>query len=277
MNERRKVRRTEQRQEQISQVVLSQGSATAQELALSFGISLNTVHRDLDELERQGIVRKFHGGVTAQPSGVFEANVAYRLKRMMPEKRLVARHAARYVEPGMSIMLDDSTTALQLVPRLSDAAPLQVVTNYLEAMRQLSGMRGVSLMALGGDYDPLHDSFGGVMCIACIESLRVDAAFISTSAVSGGDAYHQEQRIVAFKRAMLRVAARRFLLVDHSKLGTHALHRLVALSAFDLVIVDPGASPAALAELDQHRVHYEVAAGDAALSAGDSPQSLTPS
>src|SRR5688572_17268828 len=102
------MRRAEQRQEQISQVVLSSGSATAQELAVAFGVSLNTVHRDLDELERQGIVRKFHGGVTAQPSGVFESNVAYRLKRMLPEKRAIARHAARFVEPGMSIMLDDS-------------------------------------------------------------------------------------------------------------------------------------------------------------------------
>jgi DeoR/GlpR family transcriptional regulator of sugar metabolism len=256
------MRRAEQRQEQIAQVVLSSGSATAQELATAFGVSLNTIHRDLDELERQGIVRKFHGGVTAQPSGVFEANVAYRLKRMLPEKRAVARHAGRYVEPGMSIMIDDSTTALQMVPLLSAVAPLQVVTNYLEAMRRLADARGVSLMALGGDYDPLHDSFLGVMCVQCIESIRVDAAFVSTSAVAGSDAYHQEQRIVAFKRAMIASAAKRYLLLDHSKLGRPALHRLVPLSDFDLVIVDSGASPAALAQLDQHRVDYEVAEPD---------------
>jgi DeoR/GlpR family transcriptional regulator of sugar metabolism len=253
------MRRAEQRQEQISQVVLSSGSATAQELAASFGVSLNTIHRDLDELERQGIVRKFHGGVTAQPSGVFESNVAYRLKRMLPEKRAVARHAARFVEPGMSIMLDDSTTALQMTPLLSTVTPLQVVTNYLETMRRVAEIRGLSLMGLGGDYDPLHDSFLGVMCVQAIESIRVDAVFLSTSAVAGSDAFHQEQRIVATKRAMIDSAGKRYLLLDHSKLGRPALHRLVPLSAFDLVIVDSGASPAALAELEQQRVAYEVA------------------
>lgn len=253
------MRRAEQRQEQISQVVLSSGSATAQELAATFGVSLNTVHRDLDELERQGIVRKFHGGVTAQPSGVFESNVAYRLKRMLPEKRAVARHAARFVEPGMSIMLDDSTTALQMTPLLSTVTPLQVVTNYLETMRRVAEIRGLSLMGLGGDYDPLHDSFLGVMCVQAIESIRVDAVFLSTSAVAGSDAFHQEQRIVATKRAMIDSAGKRYLLLDHSKLGRPALHRLVPLSAFDLVIVDSGASPAALAELEQQRVAYEVA------------------
>ena len=259
MSARKRARRPEQRQDQIAQLVLTKGSASAQELAAEFRVSLNTVHRDLDELERQGVVRKFHGGASAEPSGMFEANIAYRLKRMVPQKRIVARHAARYIEPGMSVMIDDSTTTMQVLPFMARIGPLQLVTNHLEVMRQASALKGIHLMALGGDYDPLHDSFLGVMCMECIASLRVDATFISTSAVSGGDAFHQEQRVVSFKRAMLDVAAKRYLLIDHSKLGRRALHRLVPLSTFDLVIVDDGAPREALAELDNHQVRYEVA------------------
>jgi DeoR/GlpR family transcriptional regulator of sugar metabolism len=259
MSVRQRSRRPEQRQEQIAQMVLANGSASAQELAAEFGVSLNTVHRDLDELERQGIVRKFHGGASAEPSGMFESNVAYRLKRMVPQKRTVARHAARYIEPGMSVMIDNSTTTLHLLPFLGQIGPLQLVTNYLEVMRQASALKSINLMALGGDYDPLHDSFLGVMCLECIASLRVDTTFISTSAVAGGDAFHQEQRVVSFKRAMMEAAEKRYLLIDHSKLGRRALHRLVPLSDFDLVIVDDGAPRAALAELENHRVRYEVA------------------
>jgi len=256
-----KPHRRDRRQLLIAEVVLARGSATAQELAAEFEVSLNTVHRDLDDLARRGVVRKFHGGVTAQPSGVFESNVAYRMTRMVPEKRRVAQHAARYIEPGMSVMLDDSTTTLQLIPSLAERTPLHVVTNFLEGIRQLSEIDGVTLMALGGDYDPLHNAFEGVLCLQAIESLRVEATFISTSAVFRADAFHQEQRVVAFKRAMLEAASKRYLLVDHTKLGRPALHRLVPLSAFDLVVVDAGAPADALRALDEYRINYEVANG----------------
>jgi DeoR/GlpR family transcriptional regulator of sugar metabolism len=259
MSEHRTGRRRQGRQEQMSQFVIARGSATAADLAAEFGVSVNTVHRDLDDLERRGMVRKFHGGVTAQPSGVFETNVAYRLRQMTAEKQRVARHAVRFVEPGMSLLLDDSTTALQLIAHLGHRAPLKVATNYLEAMHRLSAIDGVGLLALGGEYDDQHDAFLGVMCLGCIESIRVDACFISTSAVQGADAYHQEERVVTFKRAMLEASARRYLLLDHSKLGKVALHRLVPLSTFDAVVVDDGAPESALADLRHHQVPLEVA------------------
>ncbi|GHA88030.1 DeoR/GlpR family DNA-binding transcription regulator [Streptomyces chryseus] len=260
------------RQAAIAEQVLAAGSATAAELAERFDVSLMTIHRDLDELERQGLVRKFRGGVTAQPSGVFESNVAYRLKTMRAEKAAVADRALRLIEPGMAVMLDDSTSTLEIARRLgspggtstggsggaSSITPLTVVTNFLEALTLLSSERGLHLMALGGDYDPLHSSFLGVSCVEAIQLLRVDICFTSTSAVSGGFAYHQEQHIVSVKRAMLDSAAKNVLLLDHSKLGRVALHRVAPLSRFDLLLVDDGASAELLRDLDEHKVPYEV-------------------
>jgi DeoR/GlpR family transcriptional regulator of sugar metabolism len=249
----------ERRQERLAEFVLGRGRTTAQELAPMFGVSLMTIHRDLDELAARGVVRKFRGGVTAQPSGVFESNVAYRRKAMLTQKEAIARQAARHVEPGMSLILDDSTTAFALIPQLASSRPLRVGTNFLPAMRELSGLRGIGLTGFGGDYDPLHDSFLGVMCVEAVQSLRVDAAFVSTSALSGGFAYHQEERIVAVKRAMLEVAASRYLLLDHTKLGRTALHRLVPVEAFDVVIVDADADRDAVAALESGGVRVEVA------------------
>ncbi|MGW7405727.1 DeoR/GlpR family DNA-binding transcription regulator [Streptomyces sp. NPDC054833] len=248
------------RQAAMAELVLADGSATAAELAGRFGVSLMTVHRDLDELERQGIVRKFRGGVTAQPSGVFESNVQYRLKTMRAQKAAVAEHALRSIEPGMAILLDDSTSTLELARRLrlGEITPLTVVTNFLEAINLLRDRRGIHLMALGGDYDPLHSSFLGVSCVEAVQQLRVDVCFASTSAVHGGYAYHQEQHTVSVKRAMLDSAARNVLLVDHTKLGRVALHRVAPLSRFDLLLVDDEASPEALRDLDEHKVRYEV-------------------
>ncbi|MFJ1611953.1 DeoR/GlpR family DNA-binding transcription regulator [Streptomyces sp. NPDC088251] len=246
------------RQASIAEYVLAQGEVSAAELAERFEVSLMTIHRDLDELERQGVVRKFRGGVTAQPSGVFESNVSYRLKTMRAEKAAVADRALRLIEPGMAVMLDDSTSTLEIARRLRSITPLTVVTNFLEAINLLSQERGIHLMGLGGDFDPLHSSFLGVSCVEAVQSLQVDICFTSTSAVSGGFAYHQEQHIVSVKRAMLDSASRNVLLLDHSKLGRVALHRLAPLSRFDLLLVDDGASDRALRELDEHKVPYEV-------------------
>jgi DeoR/GlpR family transcriptional regulator of sugar metabolism len=249
----------DRRRTALADHVLSAGSVSAADLAELFGVSLMTIHRDLDELERQGIVRKYRGGVTAQPSGVFESNVGYRKKSNQQAKDAIAARAVELVEPGMAVMLDDSTTALALARRLVGITPLTVVTNFLEAMNLLARERDIRLMALGGDYDPLHDSFLGMSCVDAIESLRVDLCFVSTSAVSGGYAYHQEQHIVSVKRAMLGAATRNVLLVDHTKLGRVALHHVAPLSVFERVVVDDGAGAEALRELDEHKVAYEVA------------------
>ncbi|MEO3979045.1 DeoR/GlpR family DNA-binding transcription regulator [Streptomyces sp. CAU 1734] len=246
------------RQRAIAAYVLARRESSAAELAERFTVSLMTVHRDLDELERQGVVRKFRGGVTAQPSGVFEAHVAYRLTAMRREKEALAERAVTLIEPGMAVLLDDSTSALAVARRMAAITPLTVVTNFLQTLTLLAAARGIRLMALGGDYDPLHSSFLGVSCVEAVQAVRADLSFTSASAASAGLAYHQEQHIVSVKRAMLDSADRNVLLLDHSKLGRTALHRLVPLSRFDLVLVDDGAPAGALRDFDEHQVTYQL-------------------
>ncbi|WP_308117289.1 DeoR/GlpR family DNA-binding transcription regulator [Streptomyces fuscigenes] len=247
------------RRRELAEHVLNAGPVPAAELAVRFGVSLMTVYRDIEELEGEGVLRKTRGGVTAQPSGVFESNVAYRRKSMRAEKAALAAHALALVEPGMSVMLDDSTTVLELARLLPAVEPLTIATNFLEALNLLSGRRGLRLLGLGGEYDPLHDSFLGPGCEDAVRALRVDVCFVSTSSVTGGFAYHQEQRIVAVKRAMIESAGRSVLLVDHTKLSRRALHRLAPLDAFDLVVVDGRAPAEALRALAALGIPYEVA------------------
>jgi DeoR/GlpR family transcriptional regulator of sugar metabolism len=273
----------DRRRRALAEYVLSEGPVPAADLAARFGVSLMTVYRDIDELEREGVLRKTRGGVTAQPSGVFESNVAYRKRAMRAEKAALAAHAVRLVEPGMSVMLDDSTTVRELAALLPAVEPLTVATNFLDVLNLLAGARGLRLLALGGEYDPLHDSFLGIGCEEAVAALHVDLCFVSTSSVSvsvpgpvsgsgsapgpvspagpasGAFAHHQEQRIVAVKRAMIAAADRSVLLVDHSKLARGALHRLAPLDAFDRVVVDGGTPPEALRALAEQGVRYEVA------------------
>lgn len=252
--------KSQARQRRILDKVVEEGSCSAHELSRLFNVSIMTVHRDLDELERRGVVRKFHGGVTALPSAVFEAQMSWRMAVNQESKQRIAAAALERVEAGTVVLLDDSSTALHMVPGLTAHAPLHVATTCMAALRQLSqlGEEGLRVIGLGGDYDSMHDSFVGMACVEQIQQIRADSFFMSTSAVFGLDAFHQEERIVAVKRAMMRVSTRSYLLVDASKFGRVALHRLAPLSSFDMVFCDSQTPPEMLDELSNADIPFQV-------------------
>ena len=257
-------RKTEARKRLITETLLADGPTTPQDLANRFAVSIVTIHRDLDELERRGLVRKFHGGVSAQPSGILEVKVAHRLGAMAAEKAAIAAAALEYVQPGMSILLDDSTTVLRMIDgRLAERTPLHVATTFLTGLRQLSDLARehdhLTVIGIGGRYDVSHDSFLGVQTNQQVSDIHIDALFMSSPAVSGTDTYHQEEQVMTLKRQMLASASKRYLLVDHSKLGRKALLKVASLKELDLVITDPKADPEILAAWRAAGVRYEIA------------------
>jgi DeoR/GlpR family transcriptional regulator of sugar metabolism len=248
----------EQRQERIAELVLKQPFIAAKDLAERFDVSLMTIHRDLDELEAHGVLRKVRGGATPQASSLFESNVRYRLTVASEEKQALARAALLQIEPGQAVLIDESTTGLALARLVPARVPLTVITNSLSVMQELRSVRDIKLIVLGGDYWPRHEAFCGLACEAAVSALRADVLFMSSTAISGGVAYQPDQDMAIAKRAMIAAAARRVLLVDHSKFGRVALHRLAPLTAFDLVMTDDGIDAAGLRQLQEAQVAFEV-------------------
>ena len=248
----------EQRQERIAELVLKQPFIAAKDLAERFDVSLMTIHRDLDELEAHGVLRKVRGGATPQASSLFESNVRYRLTVASEEKQALARAALVQIEPGQAVLIDESTTGLALARLVPARVPLTVITDSLSVMQELRSVRDIKLIVLGGDYWPRHEAFCGLACEAAVSALRADILFMSSTAISGGVAYQPDQDMAIAKRAMIAAAARRVLLVDHSKFGRVALHRLAPLTAFDLVMTDDGIDDAGLRQLQEAQVAFEV-------------------
>lgn len=226
------------RQREIADAVLSAGSLRIETLAERFGTSLMTVHRDLDELQDRGILRKTRGLATALSSTLVESSDLYRIAQETPAKMAIAEAALDFIEPGQSLILDDSTTVLQVAKLLQQKAPLTVITNVLTLLNELNGVRGISLVGLGGTYHNWCSAFMGSMTAESINRLRADVLLMSTAAISDGMCFHQSEEAVATKRAMFDVASKRILLVDHTKFERRALHALASLSEFDHVIVD---------------------------------------
>ncbi|MEU5882543.1 DeoR/GlpR family DNA-binding transcription regulator [Spirillospora sp. NPDC047279] len=228
------------RREGIRQRVAGEGFVQAKDLAAAYGVSLMTIHRDLDELQSRGWLRKVRGGATAEPSAVHHGDVRHRLQSMSEAKEQLALAAESLVETGASVMVDESTTGLALAGRLPARGPLTVITNFLAVVNLLAGEPGVDLVTLGGAYYPAYDAFLGLRTTEAIRSLHADVLFMSTTAITNGHCYHQSQETVAVKRALMESADRRVLLVDHGKFAKNGLYQLAPLTAFDLVIVDAG-------------------------------------
>lgn len=229
--------RTE-RLKRIADDVLANGSMLVDDLAAALNVSRMTIHRDLDDLEKQGVLRKVRNGATAQPSSIFESNVTFRLASAAEAKRRIGKFAATFIEPGQSIILDEATTLLPLVEELPAVGELTVITNFMMIMQRLSGVENIHLIGLGGEYLRRFDTYTGMLCEAALKNLAANAYFTSTSAISNGAAFHPDPQISTIKRAMMRAASKRYLLIDHSKFGQTALMKVADLDQFDRIIVD---------------------------------------
>jgi DeoR/GlpR family transcriptional regulator of sugar metabolism len=224
------------------ELLMQTGSASVEEIASRFDVSKMTVHRDLDQLEEDKLLRKVRGGATVQSSSQFESDFLYRARLAKEEKQRIAAATAEMVEPGQVIILDDGSTIAEMVPFLIHLRPLTVITNNASIISSLIEVEAVKLIALGGDYVRRYHGFFGLMTQESLRSIRADQAFISTSSIADGAAFHQDQLITQTKRAIMDAADRLHLLADHSKFNRTALHMLCRIERFETVITgeDPG-------------------------------------
>lgn len=246
--------------------VLQSGAVRIAELASELGVTAMTIHRDLNVLERQGWLRKVRGGATVDATAGIDTSVRHRLTVTTDAKAEIARCALRYVDGADAVMLDDSTTALQLARLLPGRGPLTVITNFVVAINALAEASDIQLIGLGGDYDATYAAFHGLQVRDQIAKLRSDVLFMSTTAIVDGFLYHKSQETILIRHAMMASAARRVLLVDHTKFRRRAVHQLAPLTDFDAVIVDAdidAADHAAMRELGVE-VHVAPCASDSA-------------
>jgi DeoR/GlpR family transcriptional regulator of sugar metabolism len=220
------------RRDGIMEWMLQLGTVTVDDLAARFGVSKMTIHRDLDDLETAGFLRKIRGGASVLSSSRFESDYRYREKVAAEEKERIARAAAAMVEPGQTVIIDDGSTSGRVAAHILDLKPLTVISNNLAVIEQLAGVAGINLIALGGSYSRKFNGFFGIVTEEALKSLRADVAFLTSSAIHGTSAFHQEQEVVQTKRLMIAAAERPYLLVDHGKFEKRALHFLADLKAF---------------------------------------------
>lgn len=250
--------KAEARREEIAEYIMRAGQARIEDLVEHFGVSRMTIHRHIDALAQQGVLRKLHGMVTVQPSGLYESTFRYRETVGRTEKEALARAAMAYVEAGQAVMLDDSSTACALAGLLPEARPLTVITNSYISAGKLIEAEEVELISLGGKYHRNYNAYIGITCEKAVASLRANVLFCSASAIDGGTAFIQDAQVTKVKQAMMASSSRKILLVDSSKFGKVALNVLSDLVAFDVVLTTDRVDEAVRARLKDAGVNLEI-------------------
>ena len=246
--------RAEQRRQRMLEEIRRRSTASVEELASALDVSKMTVHRDLDLLSQQRLVRKMRGGATMLPSVLFEADYRQREQLNRAQKQRLAEAAAELIEPGMAIALDDSTTVAQIAPLLRAKRPLTVLTNSLPLMVELAEVEDLTVISVGGTYDRIARGFFGRVTEEAIGSLWIDLVIMSASAVRNCTTYYFDADIARTKQAFLDIADRKVVAFDSSKFEKSGLHKFVHLSAFDEVLIAGAVPPETWAQMVEEGV-----------------------
>jgi DeoR/GlpR family transcriptional regulator of sugar metabolism len=251
--------RQEKRLDAIAELVLASGTLRIDELSEVFSVSSMTIHRDLDLLDQRGILRKTRGAATAVASSLFEASTEYRIRQSKQAKKSLALSALALIEPGQSVMMDDSTTGLHLARLLREKLPLTVITNFQRVADLLINNPGIQTIMTGGQFYRWCDAYMGTIALNAVHSLRADIVFMSSPAVTNGVCYHQHHDAVLLKQAMIESAEHKVLYLDHTKFKMRALHAHLKISDFDTVIVDSETAPENISQIEDTGVRLIVA------------------
>lgn len=231
----------EERQQHIVGLARANGRVDVAELAAELSVTSETVRRDLTVLERQGVLRRVHGGAIPVERLGFEPGLPARQAVMTAEKERIAKAALAELPDEGAILLDAGTTT----SRLADAIPLDrqltVVTNAVPVASVLASRPNVTVLMVGGRVRGRTLAAVDAWATEALAQTFVDVAFMATNGVSVQRGLttpdHAE---AAVKRAMIASARRTVLVADHTKVGVDHLARFGDLAEVDTFITDSG-------------------------------------
>jgi DeoR/GlpR family transcriptional regulator of sugar metabolism len=227
----------EERRQRVLDLISRKGFISLEELAGAIHFSASTIRRDLDFWDKQGRVKRTHGGAIYVGDGSPLPALEERSASQIDEKRRIARAAAARIRDGDAILLDGGTTTLE-VARLLAGRPLQIVTNSLPIANLFASSRETDLVILGGYVYPRTGVALGPSTVRMMEDIHVHQTILSVGGITAKGLFNSNLLLAETERQMMRCADEVVVVADHTKLGRQTLAFLCDLSAIDTLIVD---------------------------------------
>lgn len=248
-----------ERYEKIVRLVNERGSVRVTELAALFGVTEETIRRDLAALEQAGRLKRSHGGAVSVRDVQGELPYFVREVTHAAEKERIAREAVKRIEPCDRILLDASTSAWYMARHLPDI-PLTVLTNSIKVATELAAKEKIDVIVSGGRLSPRSLSFVGPQAETSFQDYHVDKLFFSCKGVHPERGLSESNDLQArLKRQFIGMAERVVLLADSSKFGVQAFARIAGLERVDAVISDDGLDGKTKEQLEERGIEVVLA------------------
>jgi len=238
----------QRRFQEILKSLQDNGTISVEELSTSLKVSVVTIRRDLDTLEKQGLLNRTHGGAVAGHPMFYESfkndrSFMAQMEHFAEEKRRIGRAAAALVQPGETIAVTPGTTTAEIIRGLPFNADLTVVTNTVNIAMELSKRKDIDVFVTGGHLRGDWFSLVGPTAIQSFGNMLIHTLFIGADGFDaqwGASCHNAEE---AELNSMLVNRSRRHIaVIDHSKLNVVARWRICEISSIHTLITDSGAT-----------------------------------
>lgn len=229
-----------QRQQRILEVLREEFTIRGSRLSEILSVSEMTVRRDLDVLEKQGLVERTHGGAVFRQERVidkFHYNAS--AQKHPREKQLIARRAAGLIEPNDSVYIGEGVTAAQVIRYVEPAMPFTIFTNNLGLIAEVEN-KAADLVVLGGTYNPSTRALAGPLTVEMIDQVNATKVFLGADGLSlSAGLTTPNLEIAMTERAMIRrTRGEVIVLADHTKFGLVAEVVITPVKNIDIIITD---------------------------------------
>ena len=245
----------EERLEKILTLLSQKNKMSNDALCKQLFCSISTLRRDLIKLEKNDLIKRWHGGASLISKTNNEISFLFREYEFLDEKAYISQLASEFIHDNQALFLDSSSTVAKLCQQLLDKR-LIVVTNGIQNMIHLNQSESIQLFALGGLVKLNSLAVVGNLAGEFLQQFKADIAFLSCRGISLDGIFEADSNQAFVKQQMIKNAKKTILLCDHSKFDSEHFFKSVTFDQIDILITDKEPSASYLEKLKNF--HCEV-------------------
>lgn len=249
-----------ERHQQIITKLNIEGQVFVRDLATYFNVTEDCIRKDLTYLEKEGKLKRVHGGAINVRVNLHHTNVSERVELHSEEKKIIAAKAVSCLHEGYVVFLDISTINLEIAKIIYEKnIPLTIVTNMIDIMQIYRQESQVRLIFLGGDFNQAHDGFVGTLTNTLIKNYRFDLSFIGVVGIDleGNAISTYETNDGLTKKEIIQASKQAYMVGESAKLNQDGNYIFASLDDFAGYICEKSLDDNTMQILKKHHIELK--------------------